>query len=393
MLDYCYVLRVPTASTIYPRATVEESISALDNVNRSLPYDKSLPEEIRLLINKQVHANPTYEKVHSTWTPLTYRHKFTGDNPDEGLKYDKVKKSFYLTPEYYLTWRERGEGTKIGLDKVASAADVLYRLRCYFPNVYTEATDGYKCIWSTGVRHNQTGLILILTEDKGNPSVYVIRNENSIDFSEAETMFTANVIELLNMLFETVEGSHRFAYYHPAADADFPTPNEHFPAVPAESLKNRVQSMDIITDRAFNSWKSAAIAPADISSFKSILPSLMYDIESGEVDPVNGTANLTTIISSSLLFYRLLCHFPGSNSNINNEPPITSVWQVKLQHRVNGASILFMDDRGLFDIRVSGEEKAKELMDVIVGLVNALCSDECYHPYDGLVAGCGANPL
>ncbi|GJJ06004.1 hypothetical protein Clacol_000191 [Clathrus columnatus] len=246
--DYRYVLRVPTASTIYPRATVEESISALDDVNRSLPTDKSFPEEIRLLINEQVRANPTYEKIHSTWTSLTYRPNFFGGIPEEGVNYDKIKKS----------------------------------------------------------------------------------------------------------------------------------------------LKDRVQDMDETTEKPFKSWRPVEIAPADISSYKSILPSLLHNITSREVDTVNGTAILTTIISSSLLFYRLLCHFCYGNNNVNNKPSITSVWQFELQHKVKGASILFLDDHGLFDIRVSGEEEAKEVMNDIESLVNALCSDECCHPYDGVVAGCAA---
>ncbi|GJJ05905.1 hypothetical protein Clacol_000092 [Clathrus columnatus] len=242
--------------------------------------------------------------------------------------------------------------------------------------------------WLAGVRHNQTGLILMLTEYKGNPSVYVIRNKYSIHFAQADTTFTTDVVELWNMLFETVEGSRRFTYYHPAADADFPAPNEHFLTIPAEGSKNCFQEMDKITKKLFNLWDSVATTPADISSFKSILPSLMYNINSREVDTVNGTANLTTIISSSLLFYRLLSHFLDTNNlNANSEPPITSVWQVKLQHKLNNASILFMDDRGLFDIRISQEE-VTGAMDDIAGLVNALCSDKCYHLHciDGLVA-------
>ncbi|GJJ05901.1 hypothetical protein Clacol_000088 [Clathrus columnatus] len=367
MLDYSYIFRVPTAS---------------------LPIDKSFPEEIRLLINEQVRTNSTYKKIHSTWTSITDPHYFTGGIPKEGVNYDKIKKSFYLSSSLFLNRQEKEEG-KIGLGRVASAADVLYRLRCYFPDIFIEEADGYKCIWSTGVRHNQTGLILILTEHKANVSVYLIQNGRSIDFAQAEPTFTTDVIELLSMLFKTVEGSRRFAYYHPAADADFPASDEHFLAVPAESLQDRIEE-DETTEKPFKSWKLVAISPTDISSFKSILPSLIYNINSREVDVVNGTANLTTIISSSLLFYRLLCHFPGSNRNINNEPPITSVWQVKLQHKVNGASILFMDNRGLFDIRVNGEEEAKDVMNGIVGLVNVLCSDECCHPYDGVVAGCAA---
>ncbi|GJJ05887.1 hypothetical protein Clacol_000074 [Clathrus columnatus] len=384
--DYRYILRVPTASTIYPRATVEESISALDDVNRSLPTDKSFPEEIRFLINKEVRTNTTYERIHLTWTSLTCRPDFFGGIPKEGVNYDKIKKSFCLSPDVFTTWEDRRGGTKVALYEAASAADVLYRLRCYFPDIYIYPADGYKSIWFTGIRHDQTGLILILSEHKAAVSVYIIQNNRSIDFAQAEPTFTTHVIELLNMLFEKMEGSRRFAYYHPAADADFPTPDEHFIAVPAESLKNRVRRME----KPFNPWNSVAIASADISSSKSILPSLIYNITSREVDTVNGTAIPTTIISSSLLFYRLLCYFNHRNSNANNEPSITSVWQVKLQHKVKGAFILFMDDRGLFDIRVSGEDEAKEVMNDIVGLVNALCSDNCCHPYDGVVAGCVA---
>ncbi|GJJ05886.1 hypothetical protein Clacol_000073 [Clathrus columnatus] len=208
--DYRYILRVPTASTIYPRATVEESISALDDVNRSLPTDKSFPEEIRLLINEEVRTNTTYERIHSTWISLTYRPDFFGGTPREELSYDKIKKSFYISPDLYATWNERQAGTKVALNEVASAADVLYRLRCYFPNILTQPTDGYKCIWLAGVQHNQTGLILMLNEHKAAVSVYIVQSDRSIDFANAEPAFTTDVIELLSTLFKMEEDSRRF---------------------------------------------------------------------------------------------------------------------------------------------------------------------------------------
>ncbi|GJJ11088.1 hypothetical protein Clacol_005319 [Clathrus columnatus] len=267
-----------------------------------------------------------------------------------------------------------------------SAADLLYRMRCLFPNVPidSDGPNGYKSMWTAAVRHKQSGINLNFTERKG----------GAISKEEAENAFTADALRLLNTLFGTIDGK-RFIYYHPAADADYPTDNEHFLAVPSSRLMKRVRKENRVP---YARWCPVMISPTDLSSFKSLLPDLKYNIESRKVDSVNGTASLTTILSSSQLFYRLLCYYTWPYNNVNDRPPITSVWQVKLgrddsfgysysyHKRTIGPSVIFMDDRGLFDIRA--EEGIETVMDDLIDLVNVLFSDKCCHPYAGVVAGC-----
>lgn len=88
--------------------------------------------------------------------------------------------------------------------------------------------------------------------------------------------------------------------------------------------------------------------------------------------------SLTDIISSSLLYYRLLSYQYsqagyGENAAINGDAPIASVWQIKVSHAKTDASIIFMNDYGLFDIRA--DEDAKEVMGDIVAFTTALCKD------------------
>ncbi|GJJ11119.1 hypothetical protein Clacol_005350 [Clathrus columnatus] len=409
--DY-YDLRVPTASSIYPRATREETLSALLDANNSRPFHKRFPAEILLLVNNELHPpNPVHEEICSIWTFDTKykRLEYYGEHLDNVL-FDTNTKTFYMS--------EKPRTNERDIYGSMSAADLLYRMRCLFPNIpiNSEGPNGYKTVWTAAIRHKQSGINFQVSEDKGGAIVvatwgqmlYDCSDDPEYDYGivtppipqskeEAENAFTTDALRLLNTLFGTIDGK-RFIYYHPGADADYPTDDERFLAVPSLSLMKRVREENITP---YVHWYPVRISPTDLSSFKSLLPDLKYDIESRKVDSVNGTASLTAILSSSQLFYRLLCHYVWPYNNADDTPPITSVWQVKLGYfprddsfyysykRTIGPSIIFMDDRGLFDIRAEGGI-SETMMNHLVDLVNILFSDECCHPYDGVVAGCVA---
>ncbi|GJJ06833.1 hypothetical protein Clacol_001029 [Clathrus columnatus] len=391
--DYYYDFRVPTASSIYPRFTCEETFSALLQANESRPVHKRFPVEILLLVNDELHPPPNsvYEEIRSIWTvDAQFNYPDAEEDCLNYLLFDTNTKMFCI-PKLSLSERVHGRlrhQDEHHISKSISAADLLYRVRCFFPNVpvKSEGPEGYKWMWTAAVRHKQSGIRLELSESVG--AAIAIATWRAVDMlynhphnshnseyddegsetqpilqSENAEVFTTDALHLLNTLFGTIDGK-RFIYYHPAADADYPTADERFLAVP------RIWKMEHVKNenrRIYKQWCPVPISAADLS-FKSLLPDLKYNVKSRKVDPMNGTADLTTVLSSSLLFYRLLCHYVWPFNNVNVTPPITSVWQVKLQHipyddfpfhhpTRNRPFIIFMDNRGFFDIRAEGVEE------------------------------------
>ncbi|GJJ16020.1 hypothetical protein Clacol_010299 [Clathrus columnatus] len=347
--DYKYVFRVPIASSISPRPTSDETMHILHHLNKSQPADKRLPAEILILIHNEVHANPLYEKIHSTWTSVTEEIQH-GSFLGIGLKFNKATRSYYkcrlpvnITPEE----REQGH---VELSDTVSSADLLYRLRlrCFFPDIYVQSgkLDGYESVWGVCIESKEHDAFLVFSEHKTmlTPSVFHKRDVGEVNL----TAFVLDVLELSYMLFEVVDGTRCFGYFHPAAKANSPAINEHFLAVPDESLRDHVDGEDF---KPYSIWDPVKITSEDFS-FKSVLSYIRYNINSRKIDTINGTEDLTTIISSSLLFYRLQCHFVCDPSNaINTLTSMTSIWQVKLHNRTHDVPVLFMDNRGLFDIR------------------------------------------
>ncbi|GJJ08063.1 hypothetical protein Clacol_002270 [Clathrus columnatus] len=351
-----YTLKVPTPSSIYPRLTPDETFSVLLAANQSRPANKRFPTEILLLVIWELHPiNPDFSRT---------------------LNSHRGDLRFYDSMSF---------------------ADFLYRLRCFFPElvVISHGRDGEESSCSVTLQHNPSGRIWEFTDSGGGCMAWIpvqdYRPKDTEDDEERATSsmeevkrtFIPDTIQLLNTLFGTVDG-RRYIYYHPTADADRPTVDERYVAVPNTIVMDHIMDEDEAL-WPYTPWDPVGISTSDLSSFKSLLlPNMKYNIEHREVDPVSGTADLTTIISSSLLFYRLLCHYSWLHNNANDMAPITSVWQVRLTHRRTGVSIIFMDNRGLLDIRA--EEGAEKVMDHIINLVNGLCSDKCSHPY-GMVAG------
>lgn len=418
-----YVFRNPFASSIHPIAG-DKTLSILHQINQSQRPEKRLPTEILLRINKEVQRNTIWEEIRATWSFIPGIYKGHSSLGYFGYGMSPLQGRLNLETKRYLQI-ERSEPNRLtGLDPMLallgfsqgiygtsieemycqiSSADLLYRLRCYFPEVTIDSNlDRYKCVWEMLIRHNQTGLILAFTDYKGAASLKVHydkeskyqRNADSDTKQALEEAFSVDGVRFLNALFETVDGSRQMSFYHPTADADIPTDNERYTAVPSDYGQERcVSDEEIGLDEqnllgVYDNWYPKKVSPSDISSFRSILQDLKYDIPSRKIDRSNGTTALTSVISSPLLFYRLICKFMLGHTHVsvNQVPPITSVWQIQLVHDTKGASIIFMDDHGLFDIRT--DAKAKKAMRDIGALVELLCSDTCAHPYDGVLAGC-----
>lgn len=93
------------------------------------------------------------------------------------------------------------------------------------------------------------------------------------------------------------------------------------------------------------------------------------------------------IISSSLLLYRLLCLF---RCTVHSEGPCgyKAVFDVTLLHKETGKKIAFTEWKGAAEVFLdtipdAEEPYARDMLE----LLNLLCSMECPHPYDGVVAG------
>lgn len=90
-------------------------------------------------------------------------------------------------------------------------------------------------------------------------------------------------------------------------------------------------------------------------------------------------------ISSAMLMYRLACLFPGKITTDGQEG-YKFVWSMHFKHVETGEVIGFGEWKGgaLFWTQTTSN---KELIRDLKTLIEILISDNCPHPYDGLVAG------
>jgi hypothetical protein len=92
------------------------------------------------------------------------------------------------------------------------------------------------------------------------------------------------------------------------------------------------------------------------------------------------------VMPSALWLYRLLCLFP---CKVKSEGPeaYKLVWSVSLQHKATGLSFTFYEWKGGFTCGHLNETEPKAFIKDVMELLNLLASDQCLHPYDGVVAG------
>ena len=98
--------------------------------------------------------------------------------------------------------------------------------------------------------------------------------------------------------------------------------------------------------------------------------------------------SLYTLISSPLLMYRLICVF--GYTPIIAESPYKVVWEYPIEHKETGIQISFSEWKGgiYFGMKETDYKKLPQsYKDDFIALFNHLISNECAHPYDGLVAG------
>ena len=93
------------------------------------------------------------------------------------------------------------------------------------------------------------------------------------------------------------------------------------------------------------------------------------------------------IISPALLLYRLIATFFASPVC---EDGYKLIWEYNLIHKKSGVQISFSEWKGAVGFWLAETDYRKlsaDLQSDLIDLMNYLISNECAHPYDGLVAG------
>ncbi|KAJ3126899.1 hypothetical protein HK098_007033 [Nowakowskiella sp. JEL0407] len=275
-----------------------------------------------------------------------------------------------------------------------SAADALYSCRSLFPLVHVNS-------WNLGIfgvilRHKMTGYGLEISEEMGCLDLQFGFGADPINAAENEfAVFISDVLELFNC-FVPVDKS---MFYHPAACAVMDR---------RLSMKNYYRcDPGLVAERSGSTFKAKFFLgrwrPIFVENVVMKSGALFEDSYFSDDSAVPERMKMglwtlsqfSTLISSSLLFYRMLCMWEISYRNMpvvqNSAGKIVGVWSVCLQNQQrNDFKVMFFDYRGLAKIRLPNEIwREPELMQDLLDFVDFMVSNECPHPFDirGLVAG------
>lgn len=103
-----------------------------------------------------------------------------------------------------------------------------------------------------------------------------------------------------------------------------------------------------------------------------------------------GNSQLCQAIPAALLLYRLICTFGPVKLNCEGNEGYKMVWYYSLKHKKTNMPIVFDEWKGSSGFHTAFHTFAdmpEEFQKDICVLIDYLLSDECGHPYDGLVAG------
>jgi hypothetical protein len=102
------------------------------------------------------------------------------------------------------------------------------------------------------------------------------------------------------------------------------------------------------------------------------------------------TESLGSVISSSLLLYRLICVFNETPIVSNAQEAYKSVWEFPLCHRSTSDYFTFIDYKGAATVNSyhsRKEDMSEQVASDFLELITFLTSDQVAHPYDHLLAG------
>ena len=131
-------------------------------------------------------------------------------------------------------------------------------------------------------------------------------------------------------------------------------------------------------------------ANGNVSHELGIDPNTLKSEFINEIERIRKYASLYQAIPASLLLYRLICTFGPIKLHCEGNKGYKMVWYYALKHKKTNTPIVFDEWKGAAGFHTSFHsftEMSEELQKDICTLVDYLLSDECGHPYDGLVAG------
>ncbi|KAI9104963.1 hypothetical protein DFS34DRAFT_682746 [Phlyctochytrium arcticum] len=266
----------------------------------------------------------------------------------------------------------------------------------------SDGPESYKSVFHIGLMHESSGQGVCVTDWKGSLKLRVLRVPRRTVLTDREheniVIFSNDVVELLNYLLLFVEPKP--AFFHPSAaiTQDSGTTIEDSDA---PFLVDPPYITDRLKESAYAHLDDATKSrqPTDISTpqhttttFLSMESILSYDVSSRSFADTKKSGSLMLplykVISPSLLLYRLLCAFcfeivPGMTPAAAE----TSVWEIALK-TADGQVLVLKDDSGLAACLCEQKPLSDEnFLGLVRNPLTVLCSDECPHPYDYVLAG------
>ncbi len=341
-------------------------------------------------------GNPIHNTVVCT-EPLRAGTKYREKATRGLLAYDHKQERFTITPN-----QDFPGPNQLPIHYALSSAELLYRLRAQFPEVtvHSPGPSGYKSVWSASLTHKNTGLRLALYDYKGCGGLRVGLPNHILSPWEVPddpdgriSHFFAEVVELLNDIISApnTPGECRLMRY---AERHFILPplgteKEYFHEDPPLCVDRCNTDINAVS-AAWISDGPPIDSPASLGKVD-----VGYDVHRGAATlslsgPLEeGYAPLRTVISSPLVFYRLLCLFEIKTTPcIRHGDAVVGVWSVSLQHKRAGKKVVLFDLMGVPTVRFDAQPGAdNHFIRDLLRLVEMLCSKLCPHPYDGCVAG------
>jgi hypothetical protein len=399
-----YIFKPPGPRHIKLLPTVEEAFRLLKTYNRRLGEDHAVPDEILLAIAQESQSNSLKISVASKfvavrddvdkllqWESLDgFRFRDRG-LPLGRLSYDEAERKFFIRDP------SRDEGRYLW--EICSSADLLYRMRCVFPEmtILSAGPEGYKYVFVAGVIHVETGYGLAISEWKGAPLLRVLwhgRHEPPLTEADRErsSLFSEEVVQLLNLLLQT-DAKGNLEYLHPASLSDIRGSNIPFLVTAPLGADRLEEWTEVESDSVRAVWTPGE--QAGLEDAMSLQGIVRYDAQTREFFSPSSppgkqgeapSLTLGNVISPALLLYRLLCTFCFGYIPCKAGDP-ASVWELSLMTG-NGGILVLKDDHGLVNVFCASASAAnKAFMGHVKDLLAFLCSDHCPHPYDGVLAG------
>lgn len=96
------------------------------------------------------------------------------------------------------------------------------------------------------------------------------------------------------------------------------------------------------------------------------------------------------VIPSALLLYRLICTFGSNKIYVDGSPASKCIWEYYLKHNETACIVKMHEHKGGASISTNfldADNMPSSFSKDLLKLLNYISSDDCVHPYGGVVAG------